>query len=770
MKLPLSFLEKKEKSEYFLALIIRNEKVTSIIFEKVRNTVKYISHDEEYFKNTVEDATSEEFINVLDKVITQAETSLPNNIETHKTIYGLKESWIEGNKIKKEYLDKLKKAGDELELTPIGFLTSSESIINLVQKEEGAPVTAILADIGKKYITVSWIKGGKTLETKSSEIHESASYTVDTLLKHFQTPGNLPTRIIILDSEEEELTQEFISHLWSKSLNFLHLPQIMNLAEDADVKAMLLGAATQMGTELLYDSSKNLEDERPTIIEADELIKPQALEEEKSENLKEKLPQEKTGIPDYVSNDNSMEFFGFLENADIASTPLPNPPAGGKDIPNEVIKDRINEIPEDLKLQEEQETPLPLNAMLVTSKIKIFLPKLLNTVKKIKINKESILAFKSGNKKLLIIPALILVLLFTVLYFYFFTTIATINILVNSKEEQKTTSVTFSPSSTTDIKNGVIAAEFITVSKDGSVTTNATGNKDIGNPSKGTVTVFNNSDNTITFPINTVITSSNGLKFTLDKSVTVASSSGDIFSGTKPGTANINVTASVIGQEGNLPSGTKFAIGSNSSVAAKNDNAFSGGTKKQITVVSKDDLQKLLDTLPKSLEEKARNDLKTEIASEKTFLDSFVDESIDDETFDKKADDQANQVTLKGTVTFTAATYKNSDITALASSLFNSSENSISSNNLSFTAKNIVVLKNKDVSSDLTIKAKLFPKIDKNSLSKQLAGSSFQKAKNMISNLSQVKNVEIILKPNIPILPKNLPSNLKNITINITSN
>jgi len=99
MKLP--FLEKKEKPEYFLALVLRNEKVTSVIFEKIGTTIKYISHGEEEFKNTVEDAETEEFLDVLDKVITTAESALPESIETHKTIFGLKESWIEDNKIKK---------------------------------------------------------------------------------------------------------------------------------------------------------------------------------------------------------------------------------------------------------------------------------------------------------------------------------------------------------------------------------------------------------------------------------------------------------------------------------------------------------------------------------------------------------------------------------------------------------------------------------------------------------------------------------------------
>src|SRR3989338_5807456 len=135
----LPFLDKKENKDYFLSLILRNEKAKAVIFEKSGDTIKYINDAEEDFENTIEDATTEEFLNVLDKAITSAESALPQNIETHKTLLALKQSWIEDNKIKKEYLEKLKKAGEELSLDPIGFLVFSESIVNLIQKEEGAP-------------------------------------------------------------------------------------------------------------------------------------------------------------------------------------------------------------------------------------------------------------------------------------------------------------------------------------------------------------------------------------------------------------------------------------------------------------------------------------------------------------------------------------------------------------------------------------------------------------------------------------------------------
>src|SRR3989344_2317958 len=197
----LPFLEKKEKSEYFLSLIPRNEKAKAVVFEKIGTTIKYLNEAEEEFTNTIEDASTEEFLNVLDKAITAAEEVLPKDIETHKTIFGLKESWVEDNKIKKEYLEKLKKAGEELSLDPIGFLVFTESVVNLIQKEEGAPVSAILVEFGKKYLTVTLVRSGKIREVRSSEIHESASYTVDTILKHLQTPEVLPSRIILLEEE-----------------------------------------------------------------------------------------------------------------------------------------------------------------------------------------------------------------------------------------------------------------------------------------------------------------------------------------------------------------------------------------------------------------------------------------------------------------------------------------------------------------------------------------------------------------------------------------
>ena len=765
----LPFLEKKEKSEYFLSLILRNEKAKAVVFEKIGTTIKYLNEAEEEFSNTIEDSSTEEFLNVLDKAITAAEEVLPQNIETHKTIFGLKEAWVEDNKIKKEYLEKLKKAGEELSLDPIGFLVFTESVVNLIQKDEGAPVTAILVNVGKKYLTVSLIRAGKIMEVRSSEIHESASYTVDTVLKHFQIPEVMPARIILMDSEEDELTQEFMNHKWSKSLPFLHIPQILSLPQDADVKAVLLGAATQMGTELIFDHTQTIsrdfeqQEQKPDVIKTDEdtegNIKPKPFEPEDGEH---KL--------DYVGKDSSLEFFGF-SSGDVAKTKSPIPKVESvEDLPKQELEFRSQEIPEEVKLEEERQG-MPEVAVETASQAKKVSIDLIPVLKKYFLMLLPLLKVKSVKDIKFIALSIGGLILFLVFFFAFiFQTSAKITLTVDPKQEEKTQNITFSPKGSTNIGTNILAAEIIPVDEQGSTTINTSGKKDIGTNAKGSVTIFNNDTDSVSLDKGTAMTSSGGVKFILDENIKVASASGDIFSGTKPGTTNVKVTAAEIGTEANLPSGSKFTVGTSKTVAAKNDNAFSGGTKKNVTVVSENDLNKLRSELPKSLSDKAKSDISGKVKSGRTVLPQFVDTDLSSEKFDKKEDDQADKVSLSATVSFNFLSYDNSDVIKLSEKLFDSSSFSVEKSQFDVNAKNIKVEKNDDITADLVISAKLFPKINTQDLIKQIAGADVTKTKNMLSNMTNVKNAEIQISPNLPFLSSSLPKNPKNITIDISSN
>jgi hypothetical protein len=785
MKLPgASLLKKKEQPEYYLALILRNEKANAVILEQIERKLRIVSEFEESFEDSIETATTEDFLNVLDKAISKAEEALPSNVKMEKTIFGLKASWVSDNKIKKEYLDKLKKACNELALSPIGFLILNEAIISLIQKEEGAPITVLLAEIGKKHITVSFVKAGKILETKGSEIHESASYTVDTILKHLESPEILPSRLIIFDAQES-LTQEFISHQWSKSLSFLHLPQIINLNLNFDANAMLFGAAAQMGLGVIpgFSDKKTNDEEIPELTREEfskktvnEMLPQQPLPKESI--VTEEPSEENLGRENEVEQLDETrveEFFGFVTDKDIAKMPAPQKEEVEEEKIEqepEIISEDIEQIPENMMLAEE-EKQISARTLLVLPKLKSVFGKILNLSKKFPGKKPPALPFiKFKGKQIIFVPILIVALFIIGFFLFIFDSHATVTLSVKPDISEKNQSVTFSTSSSTDIKNNVLAAEFVSVSENGTDSTSATGTNDVGDKAKGTVTIFSQLSDSQTLPKGTVIKSPNGLGFTLDSALTINSvSSHSADQSVNPSTADISVTASDIGKASNLPSGTEFTISgfATTDLVGKNDNPFSGGTSKTVTVISKDDIAKLLTDLPKKLEDKAKNDITGKLSSDKTLLPGFVSENVDKQNFDKNAGDQASQVTLTGTVSYQGVSYNKNDVISLALNLFNAKDITINKDNLNVNVKDMKT-KDKEVDVNLNIQALLLPKVDDGTLTGQIAGQSVSKAQSILSGLSHVSGVTISISPSIPFLPKNLPRNLKNIKIVIKLN
>lgn len=782
MKIPsLPFLEKKEDNEYFLALVLRNEKVNAVFFEESGGKVSVLGKHSEHFKNSIEQAPLDELLDVLDKAISTAEQSLPENIETVKTIFGVKGAWVENNKIKKEYLVKLKKVSDELGLVPIGFLVVFEAIAHLLQKEEGAPVTTILVETGEKYISVANIRAGRIIESKTSEILESPAQTVDNLLKHFSSSEILPARIIIFNGDEDEV-QEFINHRWSKDLPFLHLPQVTMLPSEFDGRAILFGAAQQMGFDVFEtETSQDLQQEpasnasQPASVEDEEIEKTdEEIKVPGKEEENEKLEDEEvvTGKVKKIPDESAVEYFGFIEGKDILKDPAVKKELV-QDAPQEILEREIDlsagkaGVPEELKMENGEQKQLPLNAVMVMSGLKSVSAKLGEAVGKIPLRNimSGIPIPKTG--KAIVFPAVLIVFILALVAAYLFTNKATVILNIDGKKIDKSQNVTFSDKPT-DPSSNIIQAEFVSVSEDGSVSTQSTGKKEVGDKAKGTVTIFNNALSSQTISSQTVITSSNDLEFVLDKSVTVSSASGDIFSGTEPGKTNVNVTADKIGQEYNLPSNTKFTIGKSTTIAAKNDNPFSGGTKKEITVVSKDDIAKLLQNLPKSLEQKAKDDLGKKTSGDKVLLPVFINATVSKKDFDRDVNEEAKQVTLKGSVDYEGIAYKKDDAADFASELLKTSISGdliVDPNNIKVQVKDIKENKNEEVTANITIVGILVPRIDEKKLSKQISGKSLENAQDILEKLPQISSVDIKSSFNIPFFPKRLPFSSKNIKI-----
>ena len=798
MKIPsLSFLEKKEKPQYFLSLILRDEKAIGVVFESLSGVIKIVGSGEEYFSESIEDISIEELLDICDKAISRAETSLPENIETQKTIFALKENWVEDNKIKKDYLDKLKKVSDELNLEPIGFLVIIEAIISLLQKEEGAPISTIFAQISKENAVVSLVKASKILEAKASKIHESASFTVDTLLKHFEVPEILPSRVIVFSDQEKELSQEFIKHQWSKSLSFLHLPQVLTLASNYDIKAVINGAAKQMNLAVspALMSYKNTDD-IPELTKQ-EIIKPEKEEEVKeesevkeSEEAKEeveKIPEEEKTIEDKIHEEQSFpaEHFGFGEK-DIAKEEP-------KEVKEEVkeglkietistIKEEVKEEPKIAVLEEDIKKPFPeftqeesqkkSSSLNFLSGLPLVGGSLIAGLKGIARSIFNLFPILRGNKMLLI-PIFIVIFLVGFFIYYIFALRANIILSIDPKIEETKQAAIFSTSSDTNVSKNIIAGEFTTISEDGSTTITVSGKKEVGDKAKGKITLYSRFTKDTTIKSGTVVTAPNDIKFTVDDSVKIASASAD--ASAQPTTATVAVTAETIGKESNLPAGTKFSIGdlSTGDIIGKNDDPFSGGSKKEVTVISKEDVTRAEEDLVKELEDKAKEELNNRISEDKILLPVFVDSSVSKRTLSKEVGDEADKLTINGTVNYQALSYKKDDLVSYSKLLLKSKIPqglTINEDNIEVEVADSKEKGEDAISANLNIKAALMPEIDQEKMIKEVAGKSVSDTENMFKNFPQVTDVTISLFPRFPLIPKFLPRDSNKIKITLDIN
>lgn len=785
MKLPF-LTKKKEDTGFYLALLLTDEKACAVILHEELGKVKMIGSHVEFFSTPLDHVQLEELIEVVDKALSRAEEALPPSIETHDTVFGVKESWVEEEtkKIKKQHLAQLKKVCDNLDLTPIGFMVTNEAITHLIQEEEGAPLSAILAEIGKTGVHLTLLRGGKKLESVHGPFKEfSPPMTVDMLLRHFTVPV-LPARLILFDAEgSEKLSQQFITHQWSKGLPFLHVPQITVLPAGFDARAVAFGAAAQMGFELL-----GIEKDLPKTI-----TPPHATTT--PETIHTAIPHEDPDSPaepetKHIKADN----FGFVADKDITEvSPEPedadeqqeegkheslhhahtaerqeHTPVHHETLHHSPEHPQNPRIPleeddddETLEAHEKKAGPLAFLSSLKLPKIGGFKGK-------------NLLAL-GRNKKVLLPVIIISTLLSTfigVSIFYLYNVEATVELSMKPNMVNQTTKTVFSTTASSDFSKNVIATKNLTATVDGEVATDATGKKDVGEKAKGTVTVFNNSNGKVNLASGTEIKSSNGLTFVTDKDITVASASGDIFSGTKPGTTDVTVVAKEIGSEQNLPSNTKFSVGGNASLAAKNDSAFSGGSKKSVTVVSKEDLAKLRADLPKSLQSKAKSAIEQKASSDETVLPYFATSSLEKATFDKKLDEEAKKVKLKASVVFDGMAFNNDDLEEYAKTVLKrdqSDDVSFAENTIKAEVKEAKQNDEKEMEATVSIEAGVLPKLDTTEVAEGLQGKSYGEAKDKLANLPQIATSEIKFSPGIPLLPQFFPSLPKQIKVVITS-
>ncbi len=196
----------------------------------------------------------------------------------------------------------------------------------------------------------------------------------------------------------------------------------------------------------------------------------------------------------------------------------------------------------------------------------------------------------------------------------------------------------------------------------GDKTKSTTGTRTVGEKAKGEVTLYRVGSQ-ISLAAGTKLAGPNNLEFSIDEGMTVASGSAST-----PGTTNAFITALDIGAQYNLAGGTTFSVGnySLSDIEAKSEQAFSGGSSREISAVADEDQKVLEEELEEELTNKAQEELLGKLSEDKFFIDESLTSTPSSKTFSDKVGDEASTLKLSLSLDVEGVAVKKDDLFELS--------------------------------------------------------------------------------------------------------
>lgn len=306
-----------------------------------------------------------------------------------------------------------------------------------------------------------------------------------------------------------------------------------------------------------------------------------------------------------------------------------------------------------------------------------------------------------------------------------------------------------------------------------SETAQTTGQKQIGEKAKGQVTIFNSSlQDSQTLSKGTKLTGPNNLVFILDNDVKVASASGDA-SDINSSTAKVAAQAADIGADYNISSGTKLTISgeSASSVIAKAESAFAGGSKKQVRVASAADITKLRTKVAADAKKAAADNLKSRVGDGQVIVQDLTEVELVNEKLSKKAGEETESISLSADIKTTYYTYNKDKLREAFTKELGKDVPKGTKIQPESIAFRIIRLEDKDDPENrvVTFKvvAKAVPVFDRAQLTSRIAGKQVSGLDKIVKDGFRANAVEVASTPRIPPFTVFTPFIKRNITLDV---
>jgi hypothetical protein len=683
--------------------------------------------------------------------------------EPNKVIFGLQESWVEGKTISKKYTRILKQISEKFEFEPIGFVVTTEAIINLLKQQEGTPPTAIFILVNESEIQVTLVNLGQIIGSQAVSRSEDIGADTEEGLARFKIEENLPSRMLLLNStfDLESLKQDLLSYNWLEKLPFLHFPKVEILEKQITTKAVAIAGGAEAAKALGFE-----------IIEEEEEEKAPPPKEEKPEKDKPDLKEEpKLKQSDAVL---SADAIGFQIDADVAKEKTTKKEEPEEEKPEEK---KPKPPPEQEPIQEEKEEPIKVEKSW-SSKIKSIVSLIPRKPRlpRLKIPQLGLLFGSKSKMTIAFFVILFILLIAAVIYGLWMIPKAELVLYVRPKTLEKELTITIdSSASQINAAENLIPGETVETEVGGEKEKETTGTRLVGEKAKGEITVYNKTSAAKSFPAGTAIIGPNSLSFSLDTSVTVASSSSqesDESVTTTFGKAKTAVTASAIGAEYNFSSNTnfKFEDFSAASYDAKNEQEITGGSSREVQAITQEDIDDLLDELKQELKQKAASDLESqEGPGRKVLVDGAVSEIITSE-LNGEAGDEAQRISAKLSLKISTLAYNEQDYKEI---LRQSVSESIPADFKLHEEESVTEVRGAEMGDGVakitvSFKAILIPRIDEEDIRRDLTGKYPQLAEEYLESLPNFSRAEIKITPKtLPVRLKTFPRRADNISVEV---
>lgn len=325
----------------------------------------------------------------------------------------------------------------------------------------------------------------------------------------------------------------------------------------------------------------------------------------------------------------------------------------------------------------------------------------------------------------------------------------------------------------TDLTNGSkdnLQIHVATSSSQYSDSAATTGQREVGEEAKGSVTIYNYDDKEKTIAKGTIF-KADAASFVLQDEVKVASSSENTPGVKQSGKAGGNLVAVDIGSSGNISKGRKFQIADLSITLfyAINDNEFSGGSKKEVKTVAKKDLEQLQSHLTdKAIKQKEITD--TALATGDRLLTGLTQVKLEDAKYSKELAEEADSLTLTAKTKVTYYFYKEDEMRQYISGILQKNlmqGYKLENDFLGYKIEKIDMKKDR-ISFLINAKAKGVRAVSKNNIVHSIVAKDDRSVEGILKNNLKVQGYELKIDEPIPFLKHTLPFFEENILVIIS--